>query len=73
MSHIRIERLEDINECDDCGTSYAYGYRVYQDGKVIVNLEPVAACFDGTRYDEEDCQKAILEALGHTVEITEIT
>lgn len=69
MSHIKIEELEDSYHCEDCGTSYATGYRVYKDGKVIVERLPVAHCYDGDSFEMSHCLEDVLEALGHTVEM----
>lgn len=67
---IRIERLSDDYECEDCGWSCAYGANVWFDDKLQLELKPVAHCFGGNEYTDEDIYKRILEELGHTV-ITE--
>jgi hypothetical protein len=68
MSNITIEWLSDDNDCDTCGTSYAYGAHVRIDGVLVLELNPVAHCYSGTNYEREEVFKAILEYLGHTVE-----
>lgn len=64
---IEIEWLHDSSNCDTCGMTYAEGARVTIDGKVALELTPVAHCFGGDNYDESDVYKRILEHLGHEV------
>lgn len=65
---IRIEWLEDSHDCESCGTCYATGARVFFDGKQVIDLEPVAYCFDGDDFDSIEVYSAIIEKLGHTLE-----
>lgn len=67
MAHIRIERTYDSHECDTCGFSMADGARILVDGELKAELIPVAHCFDGTSYEDEEIERAILEALGANV------
>lgn len=62
--NILIERTTDSCECETCGYSYADGANVYFEGVKEIVLHPVAACFDGSEYDDEDIAKAILDKLG---------
>lgn len=66
---IEIEALTDSYECDTCGWSDAYGANVYFDGELAIDLIPVANCYGGKNYTDEDIFTAILNKLGHTVEI----
>ena len=66
---IEIEALGDSYECDTCGWSVAYGAKVYFDGELVLDMTPVAHCTDGSNYTDEDIFTAILNKLGHTVEI----
>lgn len=65
MSVIRIESLSDYSDCETCGSSYAEGYRVYRDGEIILDLEPFAACFDGTEYTIKSLFRELLPLLGN--------
>ena len=66
--HIKIEYFYDNSDCDTCGVSYAEGFVITM-GEKVIELEPIAHCFDGQSYQVEDCLKTILKELGHTVEI----
>lgn len=65
---IKIERLTDCYECDTCGWSDAEGAKVYFDDELVIDMTPVANCFGGGNYTDEDVFTAILQKLGHTVE-----
>ena len=65
---IRIEWLSDDYDCETCGASFAEGARVFIDGALAIELVPVAHCYDGTSYDQENVLRRILEHLGHEVE-----
>lgn len=68
MSEILIEWLTDYHSCETCGSSYAEGARVFVDGEVLLELEPVAHCFGGKNYSTSDVYAAIIERImGHTV------
>ena len=69
MTDIRIEWLSDCNDCDQAGCSggYADGARVYFDGGLALDLEPVASCFGGISYDQEQVFGMILAKLGHNL------
>lgn len=66
MSVVSVEYLSDsYGPCDSCGTSYAEGARIIVDGKVVRELTPVAHCYNGQSYGDEDILRAILEHFGH--------
>lgn len=68
--NIKIEMLSDSYECDTCGWSDAYGAKVYFDGELAIDMTPVAHCYSGVNsHSDEDIFAAILNKLGHTVEI----
>lgn len=67
MTTIRIERITDSHDCETCGFSAADGARVYFDGAPKLHLNPIAHCFDGVDYDDEDIAKEILRELGSNV------
>lgn len=68
--NIKIEMLSDSYECDTCGWSDAYGAKVYFDGELVLDMTPIAHCYSGVNnHDDEDIFTAILNKLGHTVEI----
>lgn len=66
---IRIEWLSDECECDTCGYNWADGAHVYFDDELVLNLKPVASCFDSEHYYPEDVYQRILGQLGHSVEV----
>ena len=66
---IKVEILTDVWDCDTCGFSDAYGAKVYFDDELVLDMAPVAHCYDGKNYTEEEIFKAILNKLGHTVEV----
>jgi hypothetical protein len=68
MSKIRIEWTSDNYDCETCGGSWAEGARVYKDGEVWLDLEPLAHCFGGANYPTNEVYNQILRALGHEVE-----
>lgn len=67
MAKIRIERLRDDHDCEDCGWSVAEGANVFFDGELALTLKPFAHCFDGTNYEDHEIFAAILEKLGHSL------
>jgi len=68
MAKIEIEWLWDSgHNCETCGTSYAEGARVIIDGKVELELKPVAHCFGGDNWDQGEVYEEILKKLGHEV------
>lgn len=71
MTEIRIEKITDEYECDDCGPSWAEGAKVYFDGALAFELTPVAHCYDGEHHNEDDIYKRVIEHLGHSVTIVE--
>ena len=66
---IKIEWLTDCWDCDTCGWSSAEGARVYFDDKLVIDLTPVAHCFNNENYDDHYVFDQILQKLGHTMEI----
>lgn len=73
MMKIKIEWMHDFYKCDDCGTNYAEGAMVYFDGELVIDMSPIAHCYDGTHYDEGDIWKAIIDKLGHEIETTNVS
>lgn len=71
MSDIKITWLYDYYDCETCGCTSAEGARVEIDGAVVLELEPVAHCFDGVTHDRDDVYKMLLQHLGHTLEYDE--
>ncbi|NTF17286.1 hypothetical protein G6L37_02420 [Agrobacterium rubi] len=67
MARIEIQILKDVSECECCGISCADGACITIDGQVAVELTPVADCFDGRSFDDEDICAAILRHLGHNL------
>lgn len=68
MANIKIDWLHADHDCETCGCSYAEGALVTVDGQPFLELVPVAHCFDGANWQDDEVYKLILEKLGHTVE-----
>ena len=66
---IEIEWLSDDYDCDTCGGSWAEGAIVKFDGEVVIEMIPSAHCYDVETYNETEVFKAILEKLGHTLDV----
>lgn len=67
MAEVSVETTWDSHQCETCGSSYADGFKIFVDGKLIKELEPVAHCFNGTFWTEEDVLDAVLTHFGHTL------
>lgn len=67
MSDIHIVWLSDESDCETCGPSYSEGARVFIDGVCVVDLPPIAHCYDGNSYTEKDVYGELLEYLGYRV------
>lgn len=67
MARIRIERITDTSDCDDCGISFADGALIYLDGELHTELQPAAACFGGVSYDDDAIYLHVLRALDLSV------
>ncbi len=65
---IRIRWYTDSHECDTCGTSYAYGAKVYLADRLFMDYVPNAHCFGGDDHTLEDIYKDLLASLGYTIE-----
>ena len=64
---IHIKRKEDNHDCETCGSSWSQGAEVSIDGHIVMDFEPIAACWDGTTYSDEFILGQILDHLGYTV------
>lgn len=73
MATIKIVRAYDEHDCDDCGYSTAEGANIYIDGKKVLDLKPIAHCYDGTSYSDMDILKEVLAYLDYKVEILEVS
>lgn len=65
MSEIRIEWLYDEHDCETCGWSGAEGAKVYIDGELVIELEPIAHCYSGSSWDRDEVYKRILNHIGY--------
>lgn len=62
---IEIEWIEDYTDCELCGSSSADGANVKIDGiDWDLDMEPVAACYDGRSFNEWDVYAAIFALAG---------
>lgn len=67
MTNIKIVWTSDEHDCDTCGSNYADGALVYFDEHLVLDLMPVASCFDSEHYDRSEVYRRILEKLDCTV------
>ena len=73
MAMIHIEWLTDWSDCETCGPSSANGAVVSVDGEEVIDLQPAAACYDGTSHEAGEVFQRLLEHLGHTVTYETVT
>ena len=66
---IKIEFCEDVHECETCGCAYASGAKAWFDDELVLNLEPVAHCYDSKTWEESEIFEQVLHQLGHKLEI----
>jgi len=62
MRVIKISTTQDTYDCDLCGMDWADGGKIYIDGELIDEVEPVAHCFGGTSANKYEL---IILALAH--------
>lgn len=65
MATIEVRKYDDFHDCETCGSSYAEGAEIFIDDVVVENLKPLAACFDGQSYTDDEIWIAVLSKLGH--------
>lgn len=61
---VSVEWLDDEHDCDQCGGNWAQGARITINGEETL-LEPVAHCFNGDSWNEEEVFKIILNKIGY--------
>lgn len=61
---ITIQHLEDDHDCETCGCSFAHGYVIYRNDKVIVDKTPSAHCYDPVDYSADNPYKDIVDYFG---------
>lgn len=64
----KIVWLEDQHECETCGYSYAQGYRIYRDEKLVIDKTPISHCYDPLNYDHSNAAFDILSLEGIQIE-----
>ena len=64
---IEIEWLYDDHDCETCGSQWSHGAKVHLDGKLLIDNQPKASCFECAHWDEADIYKEVLTKLGYTV------
>lgn len=69
MKNLKIIWTGDSHYCEDCGYSYAHGFKAYLDGELIDEFVPSAYCYDSDDISEEAVYKRLLEKLGFNVEL----
>jgi len=70
MKQIDIKQLMDYRDCETCGPSSAEGYSVSIDGEEVIDMIPIAHCYDGTSYTLEELIIELLHKLGHNATFT---
>lgn len=65
---IKIERLYDYNDCEQCGGGDEDGGRIWVDGKLIWEHIPTASCYDNKYFEDSFFFIKALEHLGIEVE-----
>ena len=70
MSKIKIERMSDWNDCEQCGGGSEDGGRVIIDDVVVYEHIPVAGCFGNKDVSEMQLISIALKHLGHDFEVT---
>jgi len=68
MKSYTIVWLEDQHECETCGYSYAQGYKIYKDEKLVIDKEPLSHCYDSLNYDHSNAAFDILNLEGIQIE-----
>jgi len=66
---IKIQHIEDEQECETCGDSYASGANVFFDDELVLTLEPIAHCYGGKSWSENEIFEQVLRKLGHNLEV----
>lgn len=60
---VEIVWTSDVSDCDTCGPSYSDGAIVYINGVQVLDLMPIASCFDGQHYEEAAVFRKIIPFL----------
>jgi hypothetical protein len=70
--NLEIEWTGDYYDCETCGGNGAEGAIVTDgQGKIILELEPIAHCYDPKDYSREEVLLKLLEVLGYKVSIVD--
>lgn len=59
--------MEDNHNCETCGSDYALGYVIKKDGEIVIDKTPVAACYDGAKYDQNEAYIDLIRL--HDIEV----
>lgn len=54
MKTLTLEIISDYYECDCCGFNFDDGYKIFIDGKNVVDKTPSASCFGGAGFYNKD-------------------
>lgn len=65
--NLEITWLYDEYTCESCGYTRSMGAEVTLNGEPLLELKPVAHCFDPWDWDEATVFKEILQKLGYEV------
>lgn len=69
---IEVETLIDAHYCETCGSDYANGAKVRLDGQEIIYLVPVAHCYNGMSYDDEEIYTKIVKYLNLPITVKSV-
>lgn len=58
--------MDDGMDCETCGGGYADGGQVYIDDVLVVDMQPVAHCYDSVRFSQSEIYYALYQAMGLT-------
>jgi len=69
MTTISIKTTSDTYDCDVCGMDWATGGKIYIDGRLVDEVEPIAHCYGGTSASEDELIYLALAHMGIEVEV----
>lgn len=68
---IEINNYSDYYDCETCGIDYADGAEIFINDEPLVNITPVAHCYDGVSYRMDEILYIVLRKLGYDIKIIE--
>lgn len=65
----QVTYLQDTYDCETCGSSYADGYEIRKNGELVYTMKPVAHCYGGDNYTQDELVEWIVNDLGAKIAI----